>query len=87
MSRSVPLTVLEAAAPRDARGRPLRDLRISVVDQCNFRCPYCMPEEQYPRDAEFLSAAARMNACEIERLASVFRSLGHIAPGQGLRGT
>jgi len=76
VSRSVPLTVLEAAAPNDARGRPLRDLRISVVDQCNFRCPYCMPEEQYPRDAEFLSAAARMNAGEIERLARHFVALG-----------
>lgn len=76
MSRSVPLTVLEAAAPRDARGRPLRDLRISVVDRCNFRCPYCMPEEQYPREDGFLSAAERMAPAEIERLARQFVALG-----------
>ena len=33
--------------PRDALARPLHDLRISVIDRCNFRCPYCMPEDQY----------------------------------------
>jgi cyclic pyranopterin phosphate synthase len=54
----------------------LRDLRISVIDRCNFRCPYCMPEADYPRDARFLSQAERLSAAEIERLARVFVGLG-----------
>jgi cyclic pyranopterin phosphate synthase len=61
---------------RDAHARPLRDLRISVVDRCNFRCPYCMPEEAYPRDTRFLSLRERLSAAEIERLARVFVGLG-----------
>jgi len=36
-----------AATLRDALGRPLQDLRLSVTDRCNFRCPYCMPREQF----------------------------------------
>ena len=35
-----------ATAPRDLLGRPLRDLRLSVIDACNFRCPYCMPADR-----------------------------------------
>ncbi|MEO5560872.1 MAG: GTP 3',8-cyclase MoaA [Dokdonella sp.] len=65
-----------AAPPRDQRGRVLSDLRISVVDRCNFRCPYCMPEDQYPRDHEFLSKAERLRFEEIERLARIFANLG-----------
>jgi cyclic pyranopterin phosphate synthase len=38
----------------DTRGRPLRDLRISVTDRCNFRCVYCMPKETFDADYEFL---------------------------------
>ncbi|MBO9664154.1 GTP 3',8-cyclase MoaA [Dokdonella sp.] len=64
------------AAQRDLRGRVLRDLRISVVDRCNFRCPYCMPEDQYPRDHEFLSKAERLRFEEIERLTRIFATLG-----------
>jgi cyclic pyranopterin phosphate synthase len=64
------------AQPRDQRGRVLSDLRISVVDRCNFRCPYCMPEDQYPRDHEFLSKAERLRFEEIERLATIFAGLG-----------
>ncbi|NCT68094.1 MAG: GTP 3',8-cyclase MoaA [Rhodanobacteraceae bacterium] len=75
MGTSIPLR-LDDTAPRDLRGRPLRDLRISVVDRCNFRCPYCMPEEQYPRDHEFLSKAERLRFEEIERLATLFAALG-----------
>ncbi|RYD16554.1 MAG: GTP 3',8-cyclase MoaA [Lysobacteraceae bacterium] len=67
---------LEGAAPVDQRGRALRDLRISVLDRCNFRCPYCMPEEHYPRDHEFLSKRERLRFEEIERLARVFAGLG-----------
>lgn len=74
MGAPIPLKL--ESAPRDLRGRPLRDLRISVVDRCNFRCPYCMPEDQYPRDHEFLSKAERLRFEEIERLARVFATLG-----------
>jgi GTP 3',8-cyclase len=74
MGRGIPL-VLEGS-PRDLRGRVLSDLRISVIDRCNFRCPYCMPEDEYPRDHEFLSKAERLRFEEIERLARVFAGLG-----------
>jgi cyclic pyranopterin phosphate synthase len=66
----------DASLPCDLRGRALTDLRISVIDRCNFRCPYCMPEDQYPRDHEFLSKPERLRFEEIERLAAVFASLG-----------
>ena len=62
--------------PRDRLARPLRDLRISVVDRCNYRCPYCMPESRYPRDHAFLSSQERLSAGEIERLAWIFARLG-----------
>ncbi len=62
--------------PRDRRGRDLRDLRISVLDRCNFRCPYCMPEDAYPRDHVFLSRRDRLRFEEIERIVRVFVSLG-----------
>lgn len=75
MSRPIPLAVVPAV-PRDLRGRVLSDLRISVVDRCNFRCPYCMPEDQYPRDHEFLSKAERLRFEEVERLAGIFAGLG-----------
>ena len=67
---------LDSPAPLDRRGRALHDLRISVIDRCNFRCPYCMPEDQYPRDHEFLRKAERLRFEEIERLARVFAGLG-----------
>lgn len=62
--------------PRDRRGRLLRDLRISVLDRCNFRCPYCMPEDRYPRDHVFLAKRDRLRFEEIERLARIFADLG-----------
>lgn len=74
MGRSIPLVL--KTAPLDTRGRTLTDLRISVVDRCNFRCPYCMPEDQYPRDHAFLSKAERLRFEEIERLARIFVGLG-----------
>ena len=74
MGHSIPLVL--NTAPRDVRGRPLTDLRISVIDRCNFRCPYCMPEDDYPRDHEFLSKAERLRFEEIERLACIFVGLG-----------
>lgn len=61
---------------RDTLGRSLRDLRISVIDRCNFRCPYCMPSEIYGEAHEFLPRADWLTAGEIRRLAGVFQSLG-----------
>jgi cyclic pyranopterin phosphate synthase len=58
--------------PTDVLGRPLRDLRISVTDRCNFRCTYCMPKEVFGRDYEFLPRDALLTFEEIERLARVF---------------
>ncbi|HEX7914569.1 MAG TPA: GTP 3',8-cyclase MoaA, partial [Rudaea sp.] len=69
-------SVGRGVAPRDALARPLRDLRISVIDRCNFRCPYCMPEDQYAQDYEFLSKDQRLRFEEIERLARAFAALG-----------
>ncbi len=60
----------------DSRDRPLRDLRISVTDRCNFRCLYCMPKEVYGRDHAFLPRAALLTYEEIARLARVFAALG-----------
>ncbi len=60
----------------DHFGRPLRDLRISVMDRCNFRCPYCMPEEAPEPDLNFLESPNRLRFSEITRLTSVFAKLG-----------
>ena len=56
----------------DALGRPLRDLRISVTDRCNFRCTYCMPKEVFGRDFAFLDRAELLTFEEIARLAQLF---------------
>jgi GTP 3',8-cyclase len=61
---------------RDTLGRPLRDLRISVTDRCNFRCVYCMPKEVFGRDYRFLERRELLTFEEIERLARVFVSHG-----------
>nr|WP_321573357.1 GTP 3',8-cyclase MoaA [Georgenia subflava] len=60
----------------DTLGRPLRDLRISVTDRCNFRCVYCMPKEVFGRDYPFLPKAALLTFEEITRLARIAVSLG-----------
>jgi len=62
--------------PRDLFTRPLRDLRISVTDRCNFRCPYCMPAEIYGERYEFLPRPEILTFEEIERLARLFVELG-----------
>ena len=62
--------------PRDTLGRPLRDLRISVTDRCNFRCVYCMPKEVYGRDHRFLDRRELLSFEEIARLAEIFVDLG-----------
>ena len=61
---------------RDTRGRPLRDLRISVTDRCNMRCRYCMPREVFGSDFAFLSKMDILTYEEIDRLAGLFISLG-----------
>ncbi len=60
----------------DTRDRPLRDLRISVTDRCNFRCRYCMPREVFGPDYTFLDRAEILTYEEIVRLARVFVGLG-----------
>jgi cyclic pyranopterin phosphate synthase len=60
----------------DTFQRPLRDLRISVTDRCNFRCPYCMPKEVFGAGHVFLRDPQLMSADEIARIARAFRNLG-----------
>lgn len=60
----------------DTRHRPLRDLRISVTDRCNFRCVYCMPKEVFGKDYAFLPRRELLSFEEIERVARVFVDLG-----------
>lgn len=62
--------------PNDTLGRPMRDLRISVLDRCNFRCPYCMPEAQYHADYQFLKRHELLSHEEIQRIASIAVGLG-----------
>src|ERR1700727_1760273 len=64
------------SSPRDTLGRPMRDLRISVMDRCNFRCPYCMPRETYHERYRFLGSQERLSFEEIVRLARLFVQLG-----------
>ncbi len=61
---------------RDALDRPLHDLRISLLDRCNFRCPYCMPETEFHDDYEFLSRSQRLTHEEILKVAAVATGLG-----------
>jgi GTP 3',8-cyclase len=60
----------------DAFGRPLRDLRISVTDRCNFRCTYCMPKEVFGHDYRFLDRKELLDFEEITRVARAAVSLG-----------
>ena len=61
---------------KDHLSRPLRDLRISVIDRCNYRCPYCMPEEVYGDAHEFLPRKDWLTSGELKRLAGLFLKLG-----------
>lgn len=90
MPRIIPLVDHRSAVPRataysrsvnggvlhDALSRPLRDLRISVTDRCNFRCVYCMPREVYGRDYAFLDHAALLSFEEIVRTVRIMREHG-----------
>jgi cyclic pyranopterin phosphate synthase len=70
----VPLSSL--FAPRDKLARPIRDLRISVMDRCNFRCPYCMPREKFHERYKFMGTQERLSFDEIVRLSRLFVKLG-----------
>ncbi|MFM8810260.1 MAG: GTP 3',8-cyclase MoaA, partial [Chthoniobacterales bacterium] len=63
-------------APRDVLGRPIRDLRVSVTDRCNFRCPYCMPREIFGASHAFLPRSDVLSFEEIFRVVSVMSLLG-----------
>src|SRR5205814_9307536 len=71
-----PAAAFDGAAPRDTLGRPMRDLRISVTDRCNFRCTYCMPREVFGSSYKFLPHEAILSFEEIARLARIFVGLG-----------
>jgi len=60
----------------DKLNRPLRDLRISLIDRCNFRCPYCMPSEKYHHAYQFLDREEWLSFDEIVRLTKIFVGLG-----------
>jgi cyclic pyranopterin phosphate synthase len=66
----------ELRRPRDTLNRPVRDLRISVMDRCNFRCPYCMPRETYHESYRFLASPERLSFEEIVRVTRLFVQLG-----------
>jgi cyclic pyranopterin phosphate synthase len=80
------LSALRAAVPpkavaangllSDTLGRPLRDLRISVTDRCNFRCSYCMPKEVFDKNYQYLPHASLLSFEEITRLARQFLAHG-----------
>jgi cyclic pyranopterin phosphate synthase len=73
---SMPATYAHRTAPdgllQDKLGRPLRDLRISVTDRCNFRCSYCMPKEVFDKDYPYLPQASLLSFEEITRIAAQF---------------
>ncbi|MDR2215445.1 MAG: GTP 3',8-cyclase MoaA [Nevskiaceae bacterium] len=73
---NTPATIALERSPTDRRGRPLRDLRISVMDRCNFRCPYCMPRERFHEHYAFLKTAERLSFDEIVRLTRLFTPMG-----------
>jgi GTP 3',8-cyclase len=60
----------------DQRGRPVRDLRISVTDRCNFRCVYCMPRAVFGKDYTFLARSELLSFEEIVRIARIFVANG-----------
>ncbi len=75
-ARAGPSPALVDAGLADVFGRKLRDLRISVTDRCNFRCPYCMPAETFGPGFKFLPRKEVLTYEEITRLTRVFVSLG-----------
>jgi GTP 3',8-cyclase len=78
-NRAAPVPARPIAATgllSDQLGRPLRDLRISVTDRCNFRCSYCMPKEVFDKDHAYLPHSALLTFEEITRLARLFIAHG-----------
>jgi cyclic pyranopterin phosphate synthase len=71
-----PLLARHTLAVRDGLGRVLRDLRLSVTDRCNFRCPYCMPRERFNDQYRFLKSSERLSSDETMRLVRLFLALG-----------
>ena len=63
-------------APQDTLARPLKALRVSVTDRCNFRCPYCMPRENFGDEFSFLDRKEILTFEEIQRLVRIFIGLG-----------
>ena len=77
LSASAPLPAIAATGQlRDALMRPLRDLRISVTDRCNFRCSYCMPKAVFDKDFPYLPHASLLSFEEITRIARQFAAHG-----------
>jgi len=72
----VGLGTVDGVPTLDTLRRPLRDLRISVTDRCNFRCVYCMPRDVYGHDYAFLERRELLTFEEIARLAGLFVGLG-----------
>ena len=70
------MKIATAATVNDSLDRPMRDLRVSVTDNCNLRCTYCMPRETFGQMYQFLNERERLSYVEIARLVSVFASLG-----------
>ena len=82
-SRTIPSAVIAGERLKqtlgflsDTRGRPLRDLRISVTDRCNFRCSYCMPKDVFTKDYPYLPHASLLTFEEITRIARQFVAHG-----------
>lgn len=67
---------IEGVVATDAFARPLRDVRISLIDQCNFRCSYCMPKSVFGKDYQFLPKSELLTVAEIVRVAQAFVTLG-----------
>jgi len=76
MSNTLVHDIRGAAHPLDRLARPLHDLRISVMDRCNFRCPYCMPKEEFHDGYRFLKTHERLSFEEIVRLSRLFAGIG-----------
>jgi cyclic pyranopterin phosphate synthase len=60
----------------DKLGRPIKDLRISVMDTCNYRCPYCMPADKFDDNYQFLKPQQRLSFDEITRIVEIFANFG-----------
>ena len=73
---TLPPLRVQDEGPLDRLGRPLRELRLSLIDRCNFRCPYCMPEAEYPADHRFLPLQSRMSNAEMLELVGAAVDLG-----------